>query len=249
MSSRLHDVGMKTLKARKSAKDDRRTRRKTKARRRADGLRLHPLGGAFEPGLAERILEAFQGFDPTAPWTDIAPRIVPVLKRVHHPYPAEAAPIHVRVPPGIWTGFGIDLGPAFSHVSQTLLDGWGVDRATLLGTALTNLTDLVRREQPIVESVPVDGVDVTAIQGQGWGSSLVLVPELLRPILGSTPRVLLAPVRNTLLALPDDVEDDLAFDLWQAIAHGAHDELDVDPLRWTGATVALLRDGALGLPN
>jgi hypothetical protein len=107
----------------------------------------------------------------------------------------------------------------------------------------------VRREQPIVESVPVDGVDVTAIQGQGWGSSLVLVPELLRPILGSTPRVLLAPVRNTLLALPDDVEDDLAFDLWQAIAHGAHDELDVDPLRWTGATVALLRDGALGLPN
>jgi hypothetical protein len=56
-------------------------------------------------------------------------------------------------------------------------------------------------------------------------------------------------VRNTLLALPDDVEDGLAIDLWQAIAHGAHDELDVDPLRWTGSTVGLLTDGALGLPN
>jgi hypothetical protein len=61
--------------------------------------------------------------------------------------------------------------------------------------------------------------------------------------------VLLAPVRNTLLALPDDVEDELAIDLWQAIAHGAHDELDVDPLRWTGSTVARLGDDSLGLPN
>jgi len=97
--------------------------------------------------------------------------------------------------------------------------------------------------------VPVDGIEVTAIQGQGWGSSLILVPELLRPILGTTPRVLLVPVRNTLLVLPDDVDDSLAVDLWQVIAHGAHDELDVDPLRWTGSTVALLGDTALGLPN
>src|SRR6187200_2460004 len=224
---------MKTLKAHKIAKEERRGRRKARSHRRPDGLRLRPLGGTFEPGLAERILAAFEGFDPTGPWSEIAPRM---------------APIHIRVPPGIWTGFGIDLRPAFSHVSQTLLDGWGVDHATLLGTALTNLTDLVRREGPIVDTVPVEGVQVTAIQGQGWGSSLILLPELLRPILGQTPRVLLAPVRNTLLALPDDVEDGLAIDLWQAVAQGAHDELDVDPLRWTGSTVALLTDGALGLP-
>lgn len=240
---------MKTLKARKVGQEERRGARKAKSRHRHDGLRLQPLGGTFEPGLAERILAAFEGFDPSAPWSQIAPRIVPVLKRVRHPYPVEMAPVHIRVPPGIWTGFGIDLGPAFSHVSQTLLDGWGVDHATLLGTALTNLTDVVHREEPIVDTVPVDGVEVTAIQGQGWGSSLILVPELLRPILGTTPRVLLAPVRNTLLALPEDVDDGLAIDLWQAIAHGAHDELDVDPLRWTGSTVALLMDGALGLPN
>jgi hypothetical protein len=240
---------MKTLKARKTAKDERRNRRKQKSRRRPDGLRLHALGGTFEPGLAENILAAFDGFDPTAPWADVAPRIVPVLKRVHHPFPPEMAPIHIRVPPGIWTGFGIDLGPAFSHVSQALLEGWGIDHATLLGTALANLTDLVRDERPIVDTVPVDGVEVMAIQGQGWGSSLILVPELLRPILGTTPRILLAPVRNTLLALPEDVDDGLAVDLWQAIAHGAHDELDVEPLRWTGSTVASVGDETRGLPN
>jgi hypothetical protein len=240
---------MKTLKARKAAKVDRRNRRKRKSGRRPDGLRLHPLGGTFEPGLADRILAAFDGFDPSAPWPEVAPRIVPVLKRVHHPYPAEIAPLHIRVPPGVWTGFGIDLGPAFSHVSQVLLDGWGIDQATLLATALANLTDLVRRERPVVDTVPIEGIEVTVIQGQGWGSSLILVPEVLGPILGATPRVLLAPVRNTLLALPHDVDDGLAVDLWQAIAGGAHDELDVDPLRWTGSTVALLGDASLGLAN
>jgi hypothetical protein len=56
-------------------------------------------------------------------------------------------------------------------------------------------------------------------------------------------------VRNTLLALPDDVDDDMAFQVCEAIADGAHDELDVDPLRWTGSTVALIGDPALGLPN
>jgi hypothetical protein len=203
----------------------------------------------LEPALAEQILAAFRGFDPTGPWSSVAPRIVPVLKRRHHPYPPEAAPIHLRVPPGVWTGFGIDLGPAFSHVSQKLLDGWHIDHATLLGTALENLGALVRKEPPLVDRVQLDGVEVTAIQGQGWGSSLILVPELLRPILGPEPRILLAPVRNTLLALPDDADDELAFDLWEALTVGAHDELEVDPLRWTGAAVTLIGDPALGLPN
>jgi hypothetical protein len=203
----------------------------------------------MEPALVERLLGAFRGFDPTGPWSSIAPRIVPVLKRRHHPYPPETAPLHLHVPPGVWTGFGVDLGPAFSHVSQALLDGWDIDHATLLGTALANLAELVGREPPVVETFSLSGVEVTAVQGQGWGSSLILTPELLHPILGPTPRLLMAPVRNTLLALPDDVDDELAFDLWEAIAHGAHDELDVDPLRWTGATVTLIGAPALGLPN
>jgi hypothetical protein len=242
-------AAMKPTKC-KTAKAERRAHRKAKAgKRRSDDLRLTPLGGTMEPELADQILTAFRGFDPTGPWSSIAPRIVPVLKRRHHPYPPEAAPIHIHVPPGVWTGFGIDLGPAFSHVSQAFLDAWEIDHATLLGTALENLAALVDREPPVVDSFPVSGVEITAVQGQGWGSSLVLAPELLAPILGPEPRLLLTPVRNTLLALPDDVDDDMAFQVWEAIADGAHDELDVDPLRWTGSTVALIGDPALGLPN
>lgn len=239
------------MKSTKTAKHDRRARRIEKRQRREGGLRLTPLGpGTFEPGLAEQILAAFRGFDPTGPWQDIAPRIVPALKRRRHPVPSEVAPLHLHVPPGVWTGFGIDVGPAFSHVTRALVDGWGIDDATLLATALDNLAGLVRHEPPRIETLHVGEVEVVAIQGQGWGSSLILAPDLLRPLLAATPRVLLAPVRNTLLVLPDDVEAELAMDLWSAIADGAHDELEVEPLRWTGSTVALLADGStIGLPN
>ncbi len=242
---------MKTVRRTKAAKGERRARRKEKLRdRAADPLSMTPLGGGlFEPAMAEAILGAFQGFDPTGPWSAIAPRIVPVLKRRRHPFPPDAAPLHILVPPGVWTGFGIDLGPAFSHVTAALLEGWGVDHSTLLGTALTNLAGLVERERPRVDAVPVDGVEVTAIQGQGWGSSLILAPELLRPILRSTPRLLLAPVRNILLALPDDVDDGLAMDLWDAVARDAHDELDVEPMRWTGTTVTRVGETGRGLQN
>jgi hypothetical protein len=240
------------MKSTKTAKDERRARRVAKGhRRRANGLTLTPLGpGTFEPGLADQILAAFRGFDPTGPWSEIAPRIVPALKRRRHPFPAEMAPLHLHVPPGVWTGFGIDVGPAFSHVTRSLVEGWGIDDATLLATALDNLAGLVRSEPPRIESLHVGDVEVVAIQGQGWGSSLILAPDLLRPLLRSTPRVLLAPVRNTLVALPDDVEAELAMDLWAAIAEGAHDELEVEPLRWTGSTVTLLADQTtVGLPN
>ncbi len=157
--------------------------------------------------------------------------------------------MHIFVPPGVWTGFGIDFGPAFTHVTSEQVKHWGIDHATLLGTALENLRALTLVEPPRVERIHPEGVETIAIQGQGWGSALILVPEVLRPILGDAPRVLLAPVRNTLVALPEDVDPDIAFRMWDAIAKGCHDELDMNLLRWTGRTVVADGDEALGLPN
>ena len=51
------------------------------------------------------------------------------------------------------------------------------------------------------------------------------------------PRILLTPVRNALVALPEDVDLELAVAVWEAFAEGSSDELDVDPLRWTGPAV------------
>ncbi len=245
--------GMKSMKGDRhtgSSKAERRTGRKAKARRRHDDqLSMRVVGGAMDRELFDRVLAAAQSFDLDAPWPQVASLVLPILRRVRHPYPPEAAPMHVFVPPGVWTGFGIDFGPAFTHVTAGQVERWGIDHATLLGTALENLRALTVVEPPRVERIHPEGVETIAIQGQGWGSALILVPEVLRPILGERPRLLLAPVRNTLVALPDDVDPDLAFRMWEAIAEGCHDELDLNLLRWTGSTVVAEGDEALGLLN
>lgn len=242
---------MSAMKTVKAAKRERRAHRKAKDDdRRDNGFHVRALGGTMAADLLEQIRTAMTRLDPMAPWADIAPMILPVLKRLRHPYPPEAAPIHIQVPPGIPTGFGIDFGPAFSHVHRRLIEHWGVDEATVLGTALENLRRLVVAEPPRIDRFEHAGAAVTTLSGQGWGSSLVLLPDVLRSHLGADPRVLLTPVRNTVVALPDDVDPDIAYDIWDALAHGAHDELDVQPLRWTGSTITTLMDRQTqGLPN
>ena len=210
---------------------------------------MRVLGGTMDPELFDRVLAAAGSLDLDAPWPDVASRILPILRRIRHPYPPEATPLHIFVPPGVWTGFGIDFGPAITHVTSSLVERWAVDHPTLLGTALENLRALTVVEPPRVEQIHPEGVETIAVQGQGWGSALILVPDVLRPILGDLPRLLLAPVRNTLIALPEDVDPDLAFRLWDAIAEGCHDELDLNLLRWTGTTVVADGDDAVGLPK
>ncbi len=240
---------MKTLKPDRHAKAERRANRKDKGHRQRAGSSMQVLGGTMDPDLMDDILAAAQRLDPMGAWADIAPTILPVIKRLHHPYPPEAAAIYLNVPPGVWTGFGIDFGPAFSHVTAQLVERWGVDQATLLGASLDNLRRLVVDEPPIVQRFSHHDVKLVGISGQGWGSSLLLLPEILRQHLGDEPKVLLTPIRNTLIALPDDVDGDLALDIWHALADGAHDELDVDPMCWTGSAVVAIGDGSRGLPN
>ena len=197
------------------------------------------MTSARDPGIedARRALEALRGFDPSGSWDEVRPAVLPLLKRVRHPFPPDAAPMHLQVPPGIWTGFGIDIGPAWAHVSRGLFRRWGIDEATLLGTALENLRRRVLEEPPQVERATVAGTSLTVIQAQGWGSALVLAPDRLGAIIGPEPRTLLTPVRNALVALPRDVDIEVAAEVWEAFIDTGADELDVDPLAWDGRTV------------
>ncbi len=232
-----------------SAKAERRARR---AAREHDGHRrswqAYPLGGPVDPLVVRRTIDAFSAIDLAAPWSDLSPMVLPLLKRVRHPFPATMAPIHLRVPPGVWAGFGIDVGPAWAHVSRELIDGWGVDQATLLGTALANLRRRAMEEPPQVERATFGDVRATVIQAQGWGSALILAPDRLAEILGARPRILLTPVRNALIALPEEVDVDLAVAIWEAFADESGDELDVDPLRWTGSSVVQFDEGRVPSP-
>ena len=201
------------------------------------------------PDLLGHLRVAASAFDPTAPWERIAPMVLPVLRRIHQPYPPDLAPLQIVVPPGVWTGFGIDFGPGFSHVTASQVAAWGVDPADLLAASLDNLRILTRDEPPRVDRFDFEDVEVIAVQGQGWGSALILAPDLLAPILGECPRTLLTPSRNALIALPDPVRYVTAALIWDAVADGAPDELDVPPLRWTGSIVTGSGDDLRGLPN
>lgn len=243
---------MKTTKADKADRRHRRAHRDQakRSKRGRSGLQLLPLGGRMDPELMERILAGAEAIDFEAPFAELAPRILPVLKRVWHPYPPGLEPLDVTLPPGIPTGFCIDMGPAFTHITTDLMERWDVDVPTLLITALDNLRALTVVEPPVVQRFAHEGVDLVAVQGQGWGSALLLVPDILGPIVGDRPRVLMAPTRNTILSLPDDVDPEVAKGIWWAMTDGAHDVLDVDPVLWTGSDVASIwEDAPTGLPN
>ena len=238
---------MKTLKA---AKGERRAHRKAKDRGRG-GLRIEasPMFGSMDAAMMRTIQAALESVDLDAPWPTIAPRILPVIKRFRQPFAGGLEPVYITVPPGIRTGFGVDVGPAFSHVTASMTERWGVSGATLLGTALDNLQQLVRREPPRVDHLRPDGVPVITVQGQGWGSSLILAPDLLRPILGTGPCVLMTPVRNTLMAIPESASLDFLESIYLAMTEDAPDALDTQILRWNGQTVVDLNDRSVGPPE
>jgi hypothetical protein len=227
-------LGMKSAKA---AKGERRSRRKERDRQPGDWS-VQPVGGTMDPESLRSIRAAARDLDPTAPWPTHASRLVPMIKRVWQPFPPDFEPLMIDVPPGIPVGFGIDIGPAMHVIDTDFADRWAVDHATLLATSLANLQRLVRTEPPVIQRF-VDELagDVISIGGQGWGSALLLLPDVLEPILGSEPRVLLAPVRNHLVALSMEVTLDICSTVWAALADGAHDELDLALYFWEDGQV------------
>lgn len=228
---------MSGMKATKAAKGERRAHRKAKDRRR-DPWTVRPIGGTMDPALLRSIRAASRDLDPTAPWPTHAAKLVPMIKRIWQPFPPEFTPLTIDVPPGIPVGFGLDIGPAMHVLDTTYGERWGVDEATLLATSLANLKRLVETEPPIVQRFHDElAGDVVSIGGQGWGSALLLLPDVLQSILGEPPRVLLAPVRNHLIALTMDVTLETCSTMWAALADGAHDELDVPLYFWEGGQV------------
>jgi hypothetical protein len=192
-----------------------RERRRAKRRRRAGkDYPSEDLGNGIEMATAEAVLQAMGTLPRDLGWDELAPSLIPVLPRRRSMPPMSGEPFRVTLPPGIPTGFGIDIGPAFLVVGQALLSGWPIGPADLVARALANLRD---RTHPVrgrdLVSLDIDGVPARVLQtGLGCASALVLAPDELRRILGEQPQCLLAPMRDVLVSLPPDV--DRAFAAW-----------------------------------
>jgi hypothetical protein len=128
--------------------------------------------------------------------------------------------VTVALPPGIEVAFGLDLGPAVAFVVERQLELWGIDRGALVAAALGNVrTIAARMHTHDVRSMTLDGIPTRIVQsGRAVASALLLVPDALPRLIGRGPSVLLAPMRDLLIALPGDVDRGYAAEMAEGLA-------------------------------
>ncbi len=187
---------------------DREKRRERRRHRAGKDYATDDLGNGVLVATAEEVMRAMGSLPRDLEWTELAPSVIPVLPR-RRAFPAIAGePFRVTLPPGIPTGFGIDIGPAFLVVGEQMLAGWDVGPADLVARALGNLRDRLRPVRPRdVFAQPLEGVPIRVLQtGVGCASAMVLLPDELRRVFGDGPQCLVAPMRDLLISMPPDVD-------------------------------------------
>jgi hypothetical protein len=188
-------------------------------------LEIFP-GPALGPGVVtadyRTVLAALEQFDPDMTWKKARDRILPMLPRVR-PFPGpELEMARAMLPPGVLVGFGIDIGPAITFVGASLLDRWRLDILAVVTAALANLRQLAGEcDRDVAIRDHIGDVPVTVLQTRvGIAASLILIPDCLDRLLGPGPHLLLAPMRDILIALPPDVDPEFAAwlaDEWEAL--------------------------------
>jgi hypothetical protein len=225
--------------------------KRTKPARKRSRKHREPWHWRFQGGRPDAVTlatleERLRRAGPDAAWEDVRPLVLPVLARAHQPIGPGIRLVRVRLPPGLWVGFGVDLGPAFTHVGADQLARWAIDELDLVGAAMANLDRRAGSDELEVASLVVDNTQVTAVQASGWGSSLLLAPATLSKIVGPEPQLVFAPVRNTILALPLEAPVDLVTTLWSALAEDEPTELDGDIYCLEAGRIASINDNRPG---
>jgi hypothetical protein len=189
-----------------------RERRRAKRRRKAGkDYRTVNLGNGVETASVDAVMRAIGELPRDLDWPATAPHLIPILPR-RRAMPSEAGePFRVTLPPGIPTGFGIDIGPAFLVVGESMLASWPIGPADLVATALENLRQRLRSVRPRdLHHDVFQGVPVRILQsGVGCASALVLVPDELERIFGTGRQCLIAPMRDLLISMPVDADREL----------------------------------------
>ena len=228
--------------------NDREKRHARRRRKAGKDYATEDLGNGMEQASVAAVMAAIGSLPQDLTWDKMAPSVIPVLPR-RRPLPqVSGEPFRVTLPPGIPTGFGIDIGPAFLVVGEDLLRGWPVQPADLVATALSNLTgrlaqigprDLLRQQ--------IDGVQVRLLQsGVGCASALVLVPDEMQRIFGDAPQVFVAPMRDLLLSMPPDVDRRFAGWLTDELASMDPNGLALDAFVLEGGALRYERLPGLG---
>lgn len=148
----------------------------------------------------------------------------------------------LHVEPGVDVAFGIEAEVVQVRVHQADLDRWELTLAEVMPAALANLRRAIGTWTGRVKEDRYEGVPVRMLEDwPQWAVSLLLVPEELKRLFGSHDQVFVAPYACNLVALPADVDRDLAADLVDMFG-------TINPrslLR--GLPAFVLRDGSLAI--
>jgi hypothetical protein len=154
------------------------------------------------------VRAALDGLSPELPWSEVRDSLRPVFVRRRPMPPGMSAPLTRRVPPGLSVALGVDIGPAFLYVGAALLESWSVSEDDAFQTALTNLRATIEAERIFEMAYElVDDIPIWWYQSRGGlASGLLLLEDILVERYGDQPRVLMAPMRNLLMAAPFDAD-------------------------------------------
>lgn len=195
------------------------------------------------------VMAAIEAFDLGQPWAEVAPSVLPVLPRRRAMPPGTDDRIRRQYPPGIAVGFGADIGPAFMHVTDTLIAQWGVTADELAARAVANVRERAQSRRHFgVIAESIGDVPTMAFQSrEGWASTLLLMPDQFERCFGAEPRMVLAPMRDLLVALPIDTDRDLAAWILDEFCAVDPNALDVPMLAFADGAFGFL--GPVSLPG
>ena len=144
-------------------------------------------------------------------WHDMAARVRPMFVRRRPLPPGAERPLTFRIAPGVTVALGVDIGPAFLYVGAGMLNEWPVSADEALARAMANLRATVASERYVeLEYGTVADVPLWWYQSHGGlASGLLLLEDELQARYGDEPRLLIAPMRNLLLAAPFDADREL----------------------------------------
>jgi len=200
--------------------------RRARARRRQEPGCAEPL--IISPSRAD-VRAAVEQLPADMSWTSMSDALRPVFIRRRPLPPGAERPITVRRPPGMEIAIGLDIGPAFLYVTQAWLDDWGIGFDEAFERAAENLRAAIRAETYLeMEYETIGGVPFWWYQSRsGLASGLLLVEDELTRRYGDEPRLLIAPMRNLLLAAPFDADREVVEWLRDEISHEDPNGLDL----------------------
>ncbi len=175
------------------------------------------------------VRAAIEALPPELDWASLQYGLRPVFVRRRPLPPGVERPVMFSVEPGLSVALGVDIGPAFLYVGANVLETWPVSADEAFARAMANLRTSIAAERFVeMEYGTVADVPVWWYQSNGGlASGLLLLEDELVQRYGDEPRLLVAPMRNLLLAAPFDTDREMIAWLRDEIAEEDPNGLDL----------------------